>query len=84
MIRLCDNLQWWYPYQRPVVHAALAHAPLLHGDKPTFQLLPRKISPIVIVEVSVYGAVVVGHVEHQDRGEECICTQYIEREADEE
>ena len=71
------------PHQRSVVHSALAHAPLLQGDKPAFQLLPREISPDSVVEVGVYRAMVGGHIEHQDRGEECVCTKYIEWEADE-
>ena len=74
MIRLGSILNSFSSHQRSVVHSTFAHAPLFLGDKPAFQLLPCEISSVIVVEVVVYRAMVAGHIEHQDRGEECVST----------
>ena len=73
-----------YPHQWPVVHHAFAKAILFHWDKPFLQLLLGEFFSIAGIEMRIHRAVVLRHVEHQDRGEDGICNQDIEGEAHEE
>ena len=73
----------YYPYHWSIVHQAFAQAIPFKWDKPFPQLLPGEFFSIAVIEMCIHRAVVLRHIEHQDRGEDSICNQDIEGEAHE-